>query len=74
MTHSSEPEVEKIQQQKEYGDSSTAVTPHTQEPPQGERLNSDEDDGLDGEDEPGPQGTDADTISDDADAESGFYG
>ena len=71
----SEPTEEKIQieQEKEYGDSATAVTPDTQQRAQGEPVNSDEDDGLDGDEAPA-QGTDAGTIPDDADAESGFYG
>jgi hypothetical protein len=73
-SHSSEPEEEKIQQEKKYGDSATAVSPDTQQRAQGEKLNSKKGDGLDGEDSPGAQGTDADTIPDDADAESGFYG
>jgi hypothetical protein len=50
------------------------VSPDTQQRAQGEKLNSKKGDGLDGEDSPGAQGTDADTIPDDADAESGFYG
>lgn len=74
MSHDSEPQVEKIQQEKEYGDSATAVTPDTQQPPQSGPANSDDEDGLGGDQEPGAQGTDADTVSDGPDKESGFYG
>lgn len=71
---SSEPEREKIQQQKEYGDSATAVTPDTQQRAQGEPVNNDEDDDGLGGDEPHAQGPDEDTPGDGPDAESGFYG
>ncbi|GAA3830209.1 hypothetical protein [Nocardioides panacisoli] len=73
-SHSSEPEQEKIQQEKEYGDSATAVTPDTQQPAQGERVNNGDENGDGDGDDTGAQGADADTIPDDADAESGFYG
>ncbi|HYG94200.1 MAG TPA: hypothetical protein VD859_11495 [Nocardioides sp.] len=64
-------EQEKIEQEKAYGDSATAVTPDTQQPPQGEPVDesAEEDD-----DAPDPAGTDADTVSDGPDKDSGFYG
>ena len=71
---SSEPEREKIQEQKGYGDSATAVTPDSQQRAQGEPVNNDEDDGLGGEQQPNAQGPDEDTRGDGPDAESGFYG
>jgi hypothetical protein len=62
-------EQQKIDEEKAYGDSASAVTPDTQQPPQGQAVEKPED-----EDAPDPTGTAADTVPDGPDKESGFYG
>ena len=76
-------EQQKIEEEKAYGDSASAVTPDTQQRAQGEPVTEDQsDDEEQGEDRAGDgqrsdplaSGTDADTVSDGPDKESGFYG